>query len=111
MNIREMVNDIINQITPDMHYVEATDKLVQLSRLTGNIGEAIIEREREYIRKHIEIMADKMPVNKAKLLSQDTDEYVALQEAKVLRESVIETVRALKYRCRALAEERSITVD
>ena len=56
-------------------------------------------------------MADKMPVNKAKLLSQDTDEYVALQEAKVLKESVIETVRALKYRCRSLAEERSITVD
>lgn len=111
MTVRQLINDIINTIHPNIHAVEATDKMVELSRLLGNINEVITQNDKIFISKKVEIMEanEKMSMNKVELLAQNTDEYHALQEARRLEKATLEVIRSLKFRCKALEDEYTIS--
>lgn len=109
--LRENIQSIINLIKPDMFAVEASEKMVELSRLLGNLGEHIVKFERDYLQVKIDIMTtnDKMSMNKIELMAQNSEQYTILQQSRVLEKTTLEVIRSLKYRCRALEDEKQVS--
>ena len=87
--------------------MEASDKLIKLSALLGNVGNRLVERERKFAQIKIQYKIDnpKMPISKIEILASDTDEYQELREVKELQKSMVETIRSLKYFVRVREEE------
>jgi len=100
MTIRENIKELLASIwnSPDMQPMEASDKLIKLSAMLGNIGDAIVGFEQAYAQIKIDKMLEdsKLPISKIEILCQVTDEYRQLREAKELQRATIEAVRSLK---------------
>lgn len=111
---REEVKRLLRAVrdTKELTGAVATEYLYQLSAWLGNIGEEIVQREKGFIWKKVKLMEEhpEMPSNKIETLAKATDDYTGLQEAKQLREAVVETIRALKYRVRTLEDEFESTL-
>ena len=107
--IREQIRELLNVIwqNADMQPLEASEKLIKLSALLGNVGDNLVKLERSYAQKKISYMQDnpKWPMSKVEIFAQDTDEYQDLRETKELQKSVVEACRALKVFIRVREEE------
>lgn len=89
---------------------EASQMLVELSALLGNIDEEIRESERLYLNKLATLLNDqKMTVARADILVKLTDEYQRFNKAKGYQKFTLEMIRGLKYRCRALEGELEVS--
>jgi hypothetical protein len=107
--VREEVKRMLREIrdVSEMTGSIATEYLYKLSAWLGNIGEEIVAREKAVIHAKIKIMEEnrEMPMAKVEALAKNSEDYIGLLEAKQLREAVVETIRALKYRVRSLEDE------
>ena len=110
--MEETIRDIINEYRDEIYtsgelwMPKATQYMVELSALMGNISEEIATKERAYMVKLNSIIEDKdMSVARAEILAKTSDEYYEYKIAKDYNIVVLEMIRALKYRCRALANE------
>lgn len=109
MTIREIIKQLLTEIqaTENLQGEPATEYLYKLSALLGNVGEKIVEYEMEFIGIQNTLLTQhpQMPIARVKLLAQGSESYKNLQECKALRETMVETIRALKYRVKSLQEE------
>ena len=108
-SIRDSIRKILSDTwaNNDMQPMEASDKLIKLSAMLGNVGDAIVQYERSYARIKIDKMLEdtKMPTSKVEILCQDTDQYQQLREAKELQRAMIEAIRSLKVFIRVREDE------
>ena len=104
-SIREEIKKLLitTWANDDMQAQEASEKLVKLAALLGNVGDHIVKCEREYNRKSLDLMNENenLSMKKVELMAQNTEEYFALREAKETQKAVLETIRSLKYFLRA----------
>jgi hypothetical protein len=105
MNLRELINTKLTRIkdTKDLQVGEASEILVELSALMGNINEEIKNRSDEYNRKLLDIVEQpKMSVAKAQIIIKTTPEWSNLETAKGYKEAMLESCRSIKYfiKCR-----------
>lgn len=109
-NLRDQIKEILNIIwqTKDLQAGQASEYLYELSAMLGNVGEKIVEYEKLFISKKVEIMNQnpKMSLNRIELLAKDTAEWGQLREVFELRIAMVEVIRSLKYRIRHLEDER-----
>lgn len=109
MSVREDVRQKLYQISqnPGMYGVEATEHMNFLTGHLGIVGEHIDKHYDEFIKEKIKLMQenDKLPISRVEILAQGTEAYRLLRETKTLREAMIEAIRGLKYRVRALEDE------
>lgn len=110
-SIRKKVQDLLREIWQKMeednvYGSELSEYLVKLSSLMGDYGRGIVDLERKYINRQIEIMDEKdLSVAKSEVFVKVTDEYVEWKKAKELEKAIIESIRAIKYRIRVLQHE------
>lgn len=110
--IREIINNYRNrlinasQLTPK----EASETIVELSALMGNITEEIQKREFDYNTALLELLKkEKMTVARAKIEAQVSAEYGELQTAKGQKEMTLELIRSLKYLLRIMESEFEVS--
>lgn len=112
--VREEVKRILGLIRDarELTGALATEYLYQLSAWLGNIGEEIVQREQEYSAYKLSLMEEKGEWSMARVeaFARAHGSYRNLQEAKLLREAVVETIRSLKYRVRTLEDEFKSTL-
>jgi len=102
--IKEYSSVILN--TEELSLDEASQTLIEISALTGNINDEIWRCNRIYLNKLDEILSlPKMTVNRAEIKAQCSNEFNDLQLAKNVEKTATEIVRSLKYRCKVLMEE------
>jgi len=107
MTIREMIikyqNEISNEndLTPD----RASEILVKLSALLGNIADEITRTEVAYNRVLLEKLNSETKANRAKILAETTSEYEEKLNARNTKEVAIELIRSLKYFLKAKEDE------
>lgn len=110
--IRDEIKKILAEIwqTTDLQGEPATEYAYKLSALLGNVGEKIVEYEKDFIAEQNRLMMenDKTPIARVKLLAQNTESYAKMREVQVLRESMMEAIRSLKSRAKALQEEYQV---
>ena len=84
----------------------ASQALVEISALLGNVNDEIRKADQAYYLKFDELLSgEKMPVSRAEVRMRSSDEYMRLQEAKNEFEMAMELIRSLKYLIRALDDE------
>ncbi len=104
--LREIIVSIQNEVLSDELLPDrAAELLKKLSALLGNINDKIVETEFEYSKELLRQLDLEQKANRAKIKAETSDEYLAKQEARNLKELVIEMIRSLKYFLRAKAEE------
>jgi len=85
--------------------LRASQILVELSSLHGNINDEIRAREMLYKHKLVECYEVEQTANRAKLRAETTPEYRLLREYQDLGKLVEELKRSLKYFIRIHQEE------
>jgi len=113
MTIREIINDKLNRLknTQDLQPAEASEILVELSALVGNVNEEIKNRSDAFNRKLLELVEQpKMSVAKAMIVIKTTPEWQELETAKGYKEAMFEAIRSLKYYLRAKQQEAEATL-
>jgi hypothetical protein len=94
----------------DMHGDEASQILVELSALVGNVNEEIVVREMAYHRLLNDILSTpNMTSAAAKIRANASEEYEAWLRAKNSLTTIMEMIRGLKYRLKSLDEERRVS--
>lgn len=107
MTTRELIDGYRARLlaSKDLTGDEASQILVELSALVGNVNEEIISREMAYNRLLNDLLnTPDMTAAKAKIRAQAGEEYEAMLRAKGYLVLVTEMTRALKYRLKALEE-------
>ncbi len=83
----------------------ASEILVQLSSLLGNINDEILKRDMEYSRILLGCLEKESKANRAKIMAETTAEYEAKQVARNTKELAIELIQSLKYFLKSKEEE------
>jgi hypothetical protein len=109
MSIREMIDNYRNEIhNTDLTPSRASEILVELSALVGNVAEELKNREMEYNRRFFALLTaqeGRKSVALAKAESLTTPEWEAVREAQNSRETLMELIRSLKYYLKTKLEE------
>jgi len=107
MTIREMINKRRTEVehSKELQPVRASEILVELSALMGNVTEEIRKRDMEYNRKFLEVLKKSKTAKSAQIEVDASVEYELKREAKDLKDTTIEMIRSLKYYLRAKGEE------
>ena len=107
--IRERVNLIQNEILKgDLSPARASDMLVELSAIFGNVNEEIRQRSMEYNKVLLDFYESETKANRAKIRAEISPEYEAKMIAINTKELLVEMVRSLKYFLKSSAQEYSI---
>jgi hypothetical protein len=109
MTTRELINTYRQRFlhAEQVTRLEASEALVELSALLGNINDEIRRCDQLYYRRFDELLSsEKISFNRAEIKMRASDEYNNLQEAKNLLEMSLELIGSLKYLCRGLDDER-----
>ena len=88
-------------VTPE----RASQLLVQLSSLYGNVLEEIREADGEYARVLLTELEADQTAARAKIRAETTPAYLRKREARDVKELAIEMIRSLKYLIRSAEEE------
>ena len=107
-SMREIITGKLDRLknAHDLQPSEASEILVEMSALIGNINNEVKNRQDNFNKKLIEMIErPKMSVAKAKILVMDTDEWRDLETAKGYKEAMFEAIRGLKYFLRAKSDE------
>lgn len=105
------IRDIINQRQIECRNSEqlfperASQILVELSAILGNINSEILEREIAYNKRLLSCYEKESKANRAKILAETSEEYIALREAKNAEVCAVEMIRSLKYFLKVREEE------
>jgi hypothetical protein len=109
MTIRERIDSYRSRLLSgaDILGDEASQMLVELSALVGNVNDEILEREMTYNRQLNELLSTpEMTAAKARIRANASEDYEALVRAKNYLVLVTQMIQAIKYRLRSLDEER-----
>lgn len=107
MSVRKIIEDIQNEILlkPDLNPVRASEMLVNLSALLGNINTEIRQRDMEFKKHLLECYKLEEKANRAKIIAETSPEYEAMRVAKDTKDQAIEVMRSLKYFLKSQEEE------
>lgn len=101
-----MVAEIQNEIAKGNLMPErASELLVQLAALLGNVNERILECDMSYNKVLLFWLENEAKANKAKIHAECTPEYRDKIEARNTKELTIELIRSLKYMLKAKEDE------
>jgi len=104
--IRERVNNIQNEILAgNLIPARASEMLVELSAIFGNINDEIRVRDVEYNKVLLSCYEIEETANRAKIKAETSEEYNAKRVARDTKELTVELIRSLKYFLRASEEE------
>ena len=110
-SIREIVKEIqseilkVEDLTPD----RASELLVQLSSIYGNILDEIRRTEAIYLNVLRLAYENEAKANRAKIIAMNDPSYGFWQEAKNTKELTLEMIRGLKYYIKGREEEWKIS--
>jgi len=107
-NIRQIIDKYRDRLTNslDLQQPEASQYLVELSALMGNVNLELIGRQMAFNKKKLEYLDEIKSVAKADVKARTSDEYRLLEEVKGYKEVLLELTRALKYFLKALQDEQ-----
>ena len=86
--------------------IRASQILVELSSLLGNIGVEIIEAQLTYNKVLLLELDEDQTASKAKIRAEVTEEYMRLQQAKNTQTVAVEMMRGIKYFLKTAQEDR-----
>lgn len=105
-SIRQIVQDIQTELANgNLEPDRASEILVTLTAVLGNITDEILLRDVEYNKILLGLYDSEKTANRAKIKAEVSPEYIAKQEARNTKEKVIEMIRSLKYYLRTKQEE------
>ena len=106
--LREMIAKRQNEVMSkeiDLCPARASDILVELSALYGNVLDEVRARQMVFNKLLVTFYDNEEKANRARLKAEATPEYEALLEAKDTDKLTLEMIRALKYLLRAKESE------
>lgn len=104
--IRERVTDIQNEILAgNLTPARASEMMVELSAVFGNINDEIRTRDVEYNKVLLIYYESETKANRAKIKAETSPEYSAKRVARDTKELTVELIRSLKYFLRSAEEE------
>ena len=84
---------------------EASEILMEISALLGNMSDAIIQADQKYNLRLLEELEKEEKANRAKIKAETSDEYIAKQQARNTKELATELIRSLKYFIRSREDD------
>lgn len=81
------------------------DMVRKLTALLGNVNVELRRREMAYNRFRLDCYQSELKANRAKMISEASQQYEDWQEVKHLKEELIELIRSLKVFVRNAEEE------
>lgn len=106
MTIRERITEYQNEIVKgDLLPGRASEILVELSALVGNVNDEIRTRDIEYSKILLKHYEQEATANRAKIKAETTPEYEAKRIARDTKELAVEMCRSLKFFLKAKGEE------
>jgi hypothetical protein len=93
------------QRTSDLMPERAAELLTKLTSLIGNCNDEIREADAIYAQHLLTCLESEAKANRAKIRAEISPEFKRRQEARDIKELVIELSRALKYYLRSKEEE------
>jgi hypothetical protein len=110
MTIREIIKGKQNEILKgNLLPQRASEILVELSALVGNLNDEITKRDMEYNKILLDYYDQETTANRAKIKAGTTPEYEAMRRARNTKDLAIELIRSLKYFLKAFEEEKQTT--
>ena len=86
------------------------ERIAKLAQYLVRVQQECARRQAQYNQKLNEyLVSEGKSVAHAKIASEASQEFAELLKAKMLREAVIELIRALKYLARSMSDERSLS--
>lgn len=114
MTVREMIDGYRARLltSKDMHGNEASQILVELSALVGNVNEEIVRTTMAYNRQLNGLLSTpNMTAASAKIRAEASEEYEGMLRAKGYLVLVTEMIRSLKFRLKSLETEERLTMN
>jgi len=106
MTIRELIKNKQDEILEgDLLPGRASEILIELSALLGNINDEIRTRDVLYSKVLLGFLESEEKANRAKIKAETTEEYENKCRARDAKELALELIRGLKYYLRAKDEE------
>lgn len=105
MTLREIINKYRNEIKEDLQPHRASEILVELSSLQGNINDEIRKRDMEYNVKLRDCYKAESKANRAKIEAEISPEYENMRKTKDIGREVTDMIRSLKYYLRVKEDE------
>lgn len=107
VSVRELVKGYQREVqqAADLLPDRASQLLMQLTALMGNIADEIREADSEYAVTLLHFLDTEKKANRARIRAEISPEFRRKQEARDTRELVIELTRSLKYFLRVKSEE------
>jgi hypothetical protein len=111
LTVRELVKACQREIqqTADLQPDRAAELLMQLTALMGNIADEIREADGEYAVTLLHFLDNEKKANRARIRAEISPEYRRKQEARDMKELVIELTRSLKYFLKAKQDEYAMS--
>lgn len=98
VSVRDLVKKMQKEIRDtDLQPDRAAELLVKLSALIGNTNDEIREADAEYATVLLSHLESDTAANRARIKAETSPAYQRKQEARHLKELVVELVRSLKY--------------
>lgn len=104
--IRERVSDIQNELLAgNLTPARASEMLVELAAIFGNINDEIRVRDVEYNKTLLQYLESEEKANRAKIKAETTPEYIAKRTARDTKDLALELIRSLKYYLKSAEDE------
>ena len=109
-SVTKTIEDIQREIQGGELFPErASEILVTLSALMGNILEEIRQRDMDYNMTLKRCLEEHLKANRAKIEAQVSPEWMAMKKAHDTKDIALEMIRALKYFLKSKSEEYQTT--
>ena len=110
MTVRELVKSAQREIqaTSDLQPERASQLLMTLTALIGNVNDEIREADAEYAVTLLHYLDTEEKANRARIRAEISPEFRRKQEARNTKELVVELCRSLKYFLKAKEEEMQL---
>jgi hypothetical protein len=106
MTVRDMVRDVRTEMRePDLQPDRATELLIRLTALYGNILDEQREADIAYNGILLAALNGDEAANRARIRAQATPEYARLREAKDTEKATLEAIRTLKHYIKGKTQE------
>lgn len=107
MTVREMIRQIQHELRPgeDVTPQRASELLVQLSSLYGNVLEEIRDADLEYARVLLRELEADQTAARARIRAETTPEHARKREARDFKELANTMIAGLKYLLKSQSDE------
>lgn len=108
--VRHLVRGIQREVrTGDLLPERAAELLMQATALLGNVADEIREADMAYAHVLLRELETNAKANRARIRAECSTEFQRRQEARDVKELVVEICRSLKYFLRVKEEELRLT--